>query len=275
MATSFAIMAGFYRPIPRQNYDAAPSFKNVFFVFFNYFLFYLFLFPIVIYLGASLYAGTWQGVKLNLDEGTQILINCISLWFSGLFIWTACYIFQPNALLAISLTENVKTPKQWFSNLGLGSLTWFIAFPVVFIFNQILAVILESFFHPVQVDQVAVKILRSSFSQPYLLAFYLVAIVSIVPLMEEFMFRGIFQRWLSAKYGPWIGIIGASIFFSLLHYSSSQGLYNLELLPSLFLLSCYLGYLYERQRTLWAPIGLHATFNFISALMLIILKEQN
>lgn len=262
--------AGFYRPLLKHPYSTAPTFGDLFAVFSAYFLFYGLLFPLAIYLGFSWKAGAWLGSSLQIPEDTQILINCISLWVAAVFMWGFCRLFKPAALKSILRSEKIHTYAEWLANLALGACTWLISFPVVIVFNQTLALFLEHFFKPEKVDQVAVKVLKMSLSHPYLLAFYLIAIVCIVPLIEEFMFRGILQRWLCAKVGPWFAILGASFFFALLHYAGSQGLYNLELLPSLFVLSCYLGYLYERQQSLWAPIGLHATFNFVSAVTLVI-----
>ena len=61
----------------------------------------------------------------------------------------------------------------------------------------------------------------------------------------------------------------ASLIFAAFHFSTSQGLNNIELLVSLFVLSCFLGFLYERQESLLASMALHATFNAISILAIL------
>lgn len=269
LVTFIAVKAGFYRSLSAAIYPRIPSFVNVLFVFLAYLTFHLLLFPFGVYLGLSLYAQAWVSPPWNISEDTQMWINCLSLWMSIPILWFLCRIFQPSALQCVIGSDTVETKNEWVYNLSLGSLTWLICYPIVFLLNLILSEVLEIFFHPPETDQVAVKLLKMTFSDPSQLAFYLLAIVLIVPIVEEFLFRGILQRWLSSKVGAWPGILIASLGFAALHYSSSQGLYNLELLPSLYLLSCYLGFLYERQRSLWAPIGLHMTFNLISATMLI------
>ncbi|MEN9654812.1 MAG: hypothetical protein RL235_924, partial [Chlamydiota bacterium] len=43
---------------------------------------------------------------------------------------------------------------------------------------------------------------------------------------------------------------------------------NIPIIAALFTFSLFLGYVYERQRALIAPMGLHAMFNGISVLNL-------
>ena len=95
------------------------------------------------------------------------------------------------------------------------------------------------------------------------------AVIILVPITEEFLFRGLLQSWLKQKLrSPLCSILFSSGIFVFFHYSSQLGLSNIPLLSSLFVLSCMLGYLYERQHSLWAPIGLHCFFNFMSLLLL-------
>lgn len=269
LVTCIAMKAGFYRSLPAANYSRTPTFGDLLFVFLAYLTFHIVLFPLGVYLGLSLYMQRLMIPPLRISEDTQMWINCLSLWISIPVLVYFCRLLQPTALQCVRESDSVETKKEWVYNLSLGAITWLICYPVVFFLNLILSGVLGFFFHSPETDQVAVKLLKMTFSDPLMLAFYLFAIVLIVPIVEEFIFRGIFQRWLSSKMGPWFGIIISSLGFSALHYSSSQGIYNLELLPSLYVLSCYLGFLYERQRSLWAPIGLHMTFNLVSASMLI------
>lgn len=267
--TFIAIRAGFYRSLSVRNYSRTPTFGDLLFVLLAYLTFQLVLLPLGFYLGLSLYSGAWLSPPWNISEETQMWINCLSLWLSVPILWCFCRLFQPTALKCVTASDTVETKSEWIYNFSFGAVTWLVCYPIVFLLNFILSEMLEFFFHPPEIDQVAVKLLKMTFSNPLQQAFYLSAIILIVPIVEEFIFRGILQRWLSAKIGPWLGIICASVGFAGMHFASSQGIYNLELLPSLFVLSCYLGFLYERQRSLWAPIGLHTTFNLISASMLI------
>lgn len=267
LVTCVAIKAGFYRSLPAAVYPRTPTSMDLFFVVAGFFV-YNQAFPFIL----STYLILFQKV-LGLSK--QLSLNA-KLWLVSLNIWLTIpvlgYVFRelkPSTLLCVLESDAVETKSEWVYNLSLGAFTWFICYPVVNFLNLILSEALKVFFHLPETDQVAVKLLKMTFSSPTLLAFYLSAIVLIVPIIEEFIFRGIILRWLTPKVGPWRGILISSVIFAAVHYSASQGMYNLQLLPALFMLSCYLGYLYERQRSLWAPIGLHMTFNLISSIVLI------
>ena len=86
--------------------------------------------------------------------------------------------------------------------------------------------------------------------------------VAIVPgFMEELLFRGILFRWLEEFGGSWFALAITSALFGLAHY------YN----PNATAFSSFaiaveagilLGGIYMLTRSLWAPIGLHAAWNF-------------
>lgn len=262
--------AGFFRPLSAPNYPRAPTLGDLIFTFFVYLTFNLLLFPFVVCTGFSIFFHEWVCPLSDLSKQTQMWIISLNLWVSIPFLWCLCYLFQPTTIKSVEESDVVKTKKEWLYHFSVGAMTWFIAYPVVLLLNLILSTVLTVFFHPEETDQVAVKLLKRTFDDPVQQVFFFSAIVIIVPILEEFIFRGIFQRWLCSHFGAAIGILGASLLFAAFHYAAAQGVYNWELLPALFLLSCYLGFLYERQRSLWAPIGLHTTFNLVSASLLIL-----
>jgi uncharacterized protein len=152
----------------------------------------------------------------------------------------------------------------------MGIITWFISYPFVMALSQLIAIIVLVIFQQPEEDQVAVKYLKMAVADPFLLTVTILAIVVIVPLVEEMLFRGLLQTWLRQKLDRNWAIIFTSILFAFFHFSISQGLRNIELFFSLFVLSCFLGFLYERERCLLAPVGLHAFFNAVSTLLIVI-----
>ena len=126
-----------------------------------------------------------------------------------------------------------------------------------------------SLFFPAPEEQIAVKYLRTVAQFPLLFTVASLLIVFIVPIAEELLFRGFLQTWLKQKVGWGKAILITSIIFSLFHFSTQQGAHNLSLLSSLFILSCFLGFLYERQQSLFASIALHMVFNGVSILLLL------
>jgi len=88
----------------------------------------------------------------------------------------------------------------------------------------------------------------------------------IVPIFEELLFRGFFQTSLrSLSDSPWVAIVFTSVFFAILHPPTH--------IPALFMLSCGLGYAYERSGSLLRPILMHIFFNSFSVVMTLLMPQ--
>jgi len=93
----------------------------------------------------------------------------------------------------------------------------------------------------------------------------------LVPVFEELLFRGLFQtmirscleqfsffkRFRNESLVPWTAIIAASILFTVAHENEWHW-------PALFVLSCGMGYAYEKSGSLLRPIFVHLLFNSTS-----------
>ena len=150
-----------------------------------------------------------------------------------------------------------------------GTASWLIVFPWI-LFNTQLATLLFQWLglEPTQ-EQVAVKLLKQSAGDPLQLILMTVSVVLIVPWTEELLFRGFFLNWLKGVVGTYSAIFISALFFALFHFSVQQGYENVSVISSLFLLGCFLGFVKEKRRSLWAPIGLHAAFNLIGSLTIL------
>lgn len=159
---------------------------------------------------------------------------------------------------------------SWFHNILVGIATWFVSYPFVLAFNQFISIMVLIITKVQPIDQTAVKHFKHILNDPLLFFINGLGVVLIVPIAEELLFRGFLQSWLKEKFKDTKkGIVLASIVFAFFHFSPSQGISNIELISSLFVLSCFLGFIYERQKSLWASIGLHAFFNAMSLIMII------
>ncbi len=159
---------------------------------------------------------------------------------------------------------------QFAIDLCLGAVTWIIVYPWIVVNVQVIDIVLELGNNSTQVEQVAVKHVKDALSNPALLWTTMIAVVTIVPCLEELLFRGFLQTWLKGYFGRSVAIGITAAVFACFHYSSRQGMENVELLLSLFILACYLGFLRERQNSIWASMGLHAAFNGVSLLMIVV-----
>jgi membrane protease YdiL (CAAX protease family) len=171
--------------------------------------------------------------------------------------------------------------KQWsrpLSNsilydIGLGALTWFIAFPIVAVIGQFFDIIIYLFFNVESYEQVAVRYLKTTLVSPSQLFIALLTILLIAPSIEEFLFRGCLQTFFKRHFGTKSAILLSALCFSIFHFSLSQGVGNIPLIASLFTFACFLGFIYERQSSLFASISLHVTFNLASSLRILFYPE--
>ena len=102
---------------------------------------------------------------------------------------------------------------------------------------------------------------------------FIVAVV-IAPVLEEMIFRGLFQTvirslletrssGLGVRYPAWIAIFISSGLFSMVHGNIAHWL-------ALFLLGVCLGYAYEKSGSLFRPIFIHAFFNAITVIFVLL-----
>lgn len=159
-------------------------------------------------------------------------------------------------------------PARLLEDLNLAFLSWFLAFPAAVTVSKLVELVSQWLGYGEQPDQLAVQLVKESFADPHLFFRLVATIVVLVPLAEEMLFRGYLQGYLITRMERWKAIAITSLCFVAFHFSPSQGFTNVTVLLSLFPLSCYLGFLREKQQSLWAPAMLHGTFNLISVLML-------
>lgn len=102
---------------------------------------------------------------------------------------------------------------------------------------------------------------------------FIVAVV-VAPILEEMIFRGLFQTvirslletrfsGLKSRHHIWMAILISSGLFSIVHG-------NVPHWPALFILGVCLGYAYEKSGSLFRPIFIHAFFNAITVLFVLL-----
>ncbi len=88
------------------------------------------------------------------------------------------------------------------------------------------------------------------------LAFMAPVVILVAPIAEEIFFRGFLHKGLRRRLPVWGAAVVSSIVFGLVHVHPL-------LMPALFVVGLGLALLYERQRSLLAPVVAHATFNIL------------
>ncbi len=85
----------------------------------------------------------------------------------------------------------------------------------------------------------------------------ILTMVIVAPLVEEIVFRGLAYRRMKRYCKPWIAAIISALLFGLYHMNVVQGVYA-------FFLGLLLIVVYEKFKSLWAPILFHAAANMFS-----------
>jgi len=94
----------------------------------------------------------------------------------------------------------------------------------------------------------------------------IVAAVVVVPVAEEIFFRGMLQPALQKWFGPWSGLLLCAAFFTGVHK-------HIYVIAPLFVLGVALGYIYNRTRSLAAPIALHILSNGLAVLTVLSYRQ--
>ncbi len=271
--TAYAL--GFFSlpPIKEQEARASITFLQVVFVFAIYLscaflissLFLRFLFHFFPDLGQQVPGAIPTVTSLHIAYSQMF-----TLILSAGFLYLFC-ILQKDRVSMLYVWKISRTPRTSIAfDFGMGVLTWLISFPLITVVGSLTDLFVSLFFGPQEYEQVAVRYLKTSVSSQFLLIVAIVTIVLIAPIIEEFLFRGFFQNFLKKHIGRKAAILLTAFFFAFFHFSLSQNLGNVPLVASLFILALFLGFIYERQQSLFASIGLHMTFNIVSVVRILL-----
>ncbi len=215
---------------------------------------------------------------------TPFIIKCIQLLsskqLSPISLMTIAQIsifFLSYALIIIlSLQGDRKTIKLLWKDRSdgecpsigydffFGVMTWLACFPMIIFINQAFELLIYFIFGSKGFPQVAVEYLQRALVSPYYFTVALVTVIIAAPILEEFLFRASLQSLFKKYFGAKSAILLSSLCFALFHFAPEQGISNFPLIFSLFIFALYLGFVYERQKSLFAPIALHVTFNAVS-----------
>jgi membrane protease YdiL (CAAX protease family) len=95
-----------------------------------------------------------------------------------------------------------------------------------------------------------------------------ITLSTIVPLVEETLFRGVLYASLLERGGHALAIVVTAVFFAAIHLLA--GASAVGPIVQLLLLALYLGGLRAFTGSLWAPLAAHATWNLVASLAYLI-----
>lgn len=98
-------------------------------------------------------------------------------------------------------------------------------------------------------------------------AMEIVSAVILAPVLEELMFRGLIYKRLRGYCGAVWAILISAAFFGVFHGNLVQFVYA-------FVIGCMLAFVYEKYKTIAAPIAFHMGANFLSVLLTEFLPQR-
>ena len=181
--------------------------------------------------------------------GYQLLANAIAML---VFTGVASLILRARGASWKSLGFQDEAP---LTGLRLAGLTWVIIVPPLLALAAFLDRFVKPYSHPVvdflQADRTA-----------WAIGLVIVTAVVAAPIAEEFFFRRILQGWLEVKLGDWAVVVSA-VCFGVAHLGHGLGW-----IP-LIGFGLAAGYLVRRRGTILPSIVLHALFNGLSVVLLL------
>lgn len=160
-------------------------------------------------------------------------------------------------------------PGTWRREVGSGVLFGIGLYPVmVLVVGGLLTVLLQTISgEPVEAPEQVGDHLPAVGT-----ALTVVYAIVIAPIGEELFFRGVLFRALRDRHGFWVGAVGSSIGFGLIHFIPGSAIDAALLMTVMFFTGLALCFIYERRRTIVAPIAAHVTFNVIGIVLILGLR---
>lgn len=266
-----ALFRGFFTLYPRSSSEKnVLKFSSVATVFGIYLAMTMLISQVFVEAVKKLYAAKQIPPPMASMGWVQLIVISLTLFLFYLYAKTLDRSLIGKILKDRSLINSSSIGRDFF----IGILTWIISFPLVIAIGQLTDLLLYLFAGFESYEQVAVRYLKTALSSPPTLAIALFTILVAAPAIEEFLFRGFLQTYFK-RYMPvrW-AIVLSSLCFALFHYAPSQGIGNISLVVSLFSFALYLGFIYERQGSLFASLGLHMTFNAVSTFRILFFPDS-
>ncbi len=266
----FAKSRGYFMlPFQHSTGKSVLKLRSVVIVFAIYLVMSMAVSSVLAHLLHTIYAMRQTPIPLAATGWLQLAIVSSILYFFYLYART----LEPSLKKRIFKDRAIPNAKPIPWDFCMGIMTWFIAFPCVIAIGQFTDMLLLLFTGFESYEQVAVRYLKMTLASPPTLAVALFTILVAAPAIEEILFRGFLQTYFKRFMSIKTAIVLSSLCFALFHYAPSQGIGNISLVVSLFTFALFLGFIYERQASIFASFALHMTFNAVSTFRILFFPE--
>jgi membrane protease YdiL (CAAX protease family) len=201
---------------------------------------------------------TADATALLIGNGELTFLGAIVILVStqvALLIVSWLFVYRPNALAGLPRFPGTGAGAALRAGLGWGVVAWLVSTAVI-VFSAWLLEQVGIAPEP-QTAELAIEVL-----DPWLV---IIAVVIVAPVAEEAFFRGVvFNAWRREAGRRW-AFFGSAALFAAIHLSL------LSLLP-IFVLGLGLAWVYDRTKSLVAPMAMHAMVNGISVALALLVR---
>lgn len=150
----------------------------------------------------------------------------------------------------------------WFANVGWGGLYYLAMLPLVGMAAFVSNDLLRSIHYPLSPQPILDVIVGTDY--PLWLRIQIIVVaVTIVPIVEETIFRGVFLPLALRRVPPRLAVAATAFIFAALHM-------HIPSVAPLFVLACAFSLAFLETGSLTASITMHALFNGISIAVLLL-----
>lgn len=159
-----------------------------------------------------------------------------------------------------------------WKKLLVGVFYGIVFYPIIFAVAWLVGVCVSLSSSGPREPQVVISFLTQLNHSTWLFWILLASIVTIVPYIEEIVFRGFLQGFLGGILHPMLSTLIIAFAFSFFHYSSLQKSGNFEIMSGLFVFSLLASRLRMKENSVMSSVGMHAVFNMISLMLFLVQK---
>jgi hypothetical protein len=164
--------------------------------------------------------------------------------------------------VAVVLARSIASPRPWHFGLRRAPLWRTVGWAALGMLSFYVATATYAAIFDPQVEQDVTDSLGAGDGTLGLIAAGTMVIV-VAPFVEEFFFRGFFYRALRTRYPIALAAVVNGVVFGVIHFNF-EGVDGLAILPPLAFLGVVFCLVYEKTKSLWAPIGMHAFNNTVA-----------
>ena len=212
-----------------------------------------------LFLGFGLFFVAGFALRGTLRQ-TSILSSAVIYSLNFIFFFGAVYLAGVRRG-KLSWAEIGFIPPRWNWNWLL------LAIGIVFVFNPIRIAL--AFIIQYLVEGSLDSLLRSARMTLFApdgftwVSFFVTLILAGIaaPIAEELFFRGAIYTWFRQRYSVWVAVLASSLLFALGHADT------FAVVITSFVLGAVNALVFERTRSIWAPIAVHVVNNSLAVIL--------